>query len=172
LALRELGFHDVFPHVGHATEINLRGRQAFPLVTGTFGAVDFLHSVLGEANDHFTQTEVDELDLALKNAESGASSQRGMQNFVGLVSQIPGLGGGLADQARTLQARSQAQEHENDKMRSSTNQSAQADPQGSRLPGLSPDIDPVKVAAQIYPIRTNFLCPRKAETLVLTASHS
>lgn len=44
LALRELGFHDVFPHTGHATEINLRGKQVFPIVTGTFGAVDFLHS--------------------------------------------------------------------------------------------------------------------------------
>jgi hypothetical protein len=44
LALRELGLHDVFSHTGHATEINLRGRQVFPLVTGTFGAVDFLHS--------------------------------------------------------------------------------------------------------------------------------
>jgi hypothetical protein len=44
LALRELGFNDVFAHTGHAAEINLRGRQVFPLVTGTFGAVDFLHS--------------------------------------------------------------------------------------------------------------------------------
>lgn len=44
----------------------------FPLVTGTFGAVDFLHSVLGEANDHFTQTEVEEMDIALKSAEAQA----------------------------------------------------------------------------------------------------
>jgi|HubBroStandDraft_4_1064222.scaffolds.fasta_scaffold504110_1 hypothetical protein len=133
--------------------MNLRGRQAYPLVTGTFGAVDFLHSVLGEANDHFTQTEVDELDLALKNAESGADSQRGMQNFVGLISQIPGLGGGLADQARALQAESRAQEHENEKLRVGANQSPQAGPQSSRIAGLSQDIDPIKVAAQIYPIR-------------------
>ena len=49
LALREqpLGYTRVFPHVGEATEINLRGHRVFPLVTGTFGAVDFLHSVLG-----------------------------------------------------------------------------------------------------------------------------
>jgi hypothetical protein len=55
LALRELGFRDVFPHCGSQTGINIRGHHIFPLVTGTFGAVDFLHSVLGEANDHFTQ---------------------------------------------------------------------------------------------------------------------
>lgn len=44
LALRELGFNDVFPHTGNATQINLNGRYVYPLVTGTFGAVDFLHS--------------------------------------------------------------------------------------------------------------------------------
>jgi hypothetical protein len=56
LALIELGHHDVFPHCGPASKINLNGKQVYPLVTGTFGAVDFLHSVLGEATDHFTQT--------------------------------------------------------------------------------------------------------------------
>ena len=47
LALIELGYRDVFPHVGRDTKINLRGKMVYPLVTGTFGAVDFLHSVLG-----------------------------------------------------------------------------------------------------------------------------
>jgi hypothetical protein len=47
LALRELGYRDVFPHCGYGTEINLHGKRVFPLVTGTFGAVDFLHSVVG-----------------------------------------------------------------------------------------------------------------------------
>lgn len=45
LALRELGYHNVFPHTGTATRINLRGKEVFPLVTGTFGVVDFFHSV-------------------------------------------------------------------------------------------------------------------------------
>lgn len=45
LALRELGYRDVFPHTGSATEINVKGHRVFPLVTGTFGVVDFLHSV-------------------------------------------------------------------------------------------------------------------------------
>jgi hypothetical protein len=39
LALREMGMHNVFPHVGSQTMINLRGRQVYPLVTGTFGGV-------------------------------------------------------------------------------------------------------------------------------------
>jgi len=51
LALRELDpkFRDVFTHVGASSEIDLHGKRVFPLVTGTFGGVDFLHSVLGEA---------------------------------------------------------------------------------------------------------------------------
>ena len=65
LALRELGYREVFPHCGASSEINIRGKHIYPLVTGTFGAVDFLHSVLGEATDHFTQTEIDEMNVSL-----------------------------------------------------------------------------------------------------------
>lgn len=45
LALIELGERDVFPHVGRDTEIRLQGARSsvYPLVTGTFGGVDFLH---------------------------------------------------------------------------------------------------------------------------------
>lgn len=45
LALREQGNRGVFSHTGSSTEINIRGHRVFPLVTGTFGVVDFLHSV-------------------------------------------------------------------------------------------------------------------------------
>ena len=44
LSLREMGYQAVFPHTGTATQMNLHGKFVFPLVTGTFGAVDFLHS--------------------------------------------------------------------------------------------------------------------------------
>jgi len=50
LSLIELGYDNVFPHVGLNTKINLHGKQIYPLVTGTFGGVDFLHSVIGEAS--------------------------------------------------------------------------------------------------------------------------
>ena len=120
LALRQLGFTGVFTHTGTATEINLYGRRVFPLVTGTFGAVDFLHSVLGEATDHFAQTEVEEMDLALKEAQAQAKpagiKQRGfgeseqLSGITSLLSQVPGAGG-LCQQAEILQAQSDAQEH-------------------------------------------------------------
>ncbi|GAB7338714.1 hypothetical protein MBLNU457_5432t1 [Dothideomycetes sp. NU457] len=110
LALRELGYHGVFPHVGSSTQINLRGKQVFPLVTGTFGGVDFLHSVLGEASDHVTQSEVDEATKALDDAsnQSGSSAD----NLIGLLSKVPGTGN-LGQQARDLEADSNAQARAN-----------------------------------------------------------
>lgn len=121
LALRELGFNNVFPHVGTQTMINLRGKQVFPLVTGTFGGVDFLHSVLGEATDHVTQaevndTEVAQLDAALSQAQSSNHGKRGSGNdsnsFIDLLGQIPGTGG-LVQEAINLQAQSDAQAAQN-----------------------------------------------------------
>lgn len=50
LALLEMGERDIFPFVGRDTLIRLEGARGsvYPLVTGTFGGVDFLHSVTGE----------------------------------------------------------------------------------------------------------------------------
>jgi len=123
LALRELGFQSVFPHTGTATEINLRGHRVFPLVTGTFGAVDFLHSVLGEATDHFAQTEVDQMDIALgdaqvqsKNPSDGsrgfAAPAQQASYLTSLLSKVPGAGE-LCRQAESLQAQADSQEHSN-----------------------------------------------------------
>lgn len=54
LALIELGERDVFPHVGRDTEIRIPGARdnVYPCVTGTFGGVDFLHSMTGESELH------------------------------------------------------------------------------------------------------------------------
>lgn len=166
LALRELGYHAVFPHCGSSTEIKLNGKRVFPLVTGTFGAVDFLHSVIGEASDHFTQSEVDEVDIALKNAE-GSSSRGGSgggsmlgnflglskpNDFVGLIGNLPGVGDGFASQARGLQANSEAQEQRNKSVQYSSDRGDLSRDNANVVPGMSPNFDPVKVAGQIYPI--------------------
>lgn len=168
LALRELGYRDVFPHTGVATEINIRGHHIYPLVTGTFGAVDFLHSVLGEATDHFTQTEVEEMDLALKGAEQaqagGGTGQRGLfgsdggSDFVSLLSQVPGMGSGLASTARGLQESSAEQQYENTLSTSRADTSFSGPPgahlghSGNEIPGMSESFDPIKTAKRIYPI--------------------
>ncbi|KAL7922934.1 heterokaryon incompatibility Het-C [Trichoderma austrokoningii] len=156
LALRELGHREIFPHCGVQSEISIHGKRVFPLVTGTFGGVDFLHSVIGEANDHFTQSEVDEVDIALLNAggaggSGGGGASRGLlgigapRDFISLIAKIPGDGAGFAAQARELKAMSDAQEQENDiRSRSEGNTNV--------IPGVSPNFDPVKTAKRIYPI--------------------
>lgn len=108
------------------------------------------------------------MDIALKNAESTTagtgtrglfgSSSGGGDDFMSLLSQIPGQGAGLANQARDLQAQSQAQEYQNQTTRDPVNTSFQGPPgsvggpPGPGVPGMKPDFDPVKTAAKIYPI--------------------
>jgi len=103
------------------------------------------------------------MDLALKGAEQAQSGgQRGIfgggQDFASLISQVPGLGGGLANTARDLQAQSAAQEYENATSRASVNTQFMGPPgstvglAGPGVPGMSPNFDPVKTAKQIYPI--------------------
>lgn len=111
LVLREMGYHNVFPHVGAATEIHLRGKRVFPLVTGTFGMVDFFHSVLGEANDHFTQSELNEADNTLLGAESNTQSPA-INTLTGLLGKIPGTKE-LVTEAEDLQRRSNMQAEAN-----------------------------------------------------------
>lgn len=76
LALIELGERDVFPHVGRNTRMRLQGArgEVYPIVTGTFGGVDFLHSVTGEVSDKLTQNEIEELEGTLQQGAQGDTS--------------------------------------------------------------------------------------------------
>ncbi len=92
LALLEIGERDIFPHVGRNTRIGLNGArgEVYPLVTGTFGGVDFLHSVTGEVSDKLTQNEIDELEGTLNESKSSDTSI-----LRGLLDMIPdGIFGG------------------------------------------------------------------------------
>ncbi|KAK3626240.1 hypothetical protein LTR56_019911 [Elasticomyces elasticus] len=53
LVLRELGVDSVFPFVGDECRVRVPGtdKRVPPITTGTFGALDILHSLLGEADD-------------------------------------------------------------------------------------------------------------------------
>ncbi|KAK1084368.1 hypothetical protein LTR33_002703 [Friedmanniomyces endolithicus] len=174
LSLREMGFDNVFPHVGTQTAINLRGNFVFPLVTGTFGGVDFLHSVLGEAADHVTQTEVNEtevaqLEAALTNAQR-ENNGNDVAGLAGALSIIPGSGG-LVDEARQLQSASDAQAAANERMGSNQNvggyapyqddyngapppgsQGGPPGPTSANIPGVNVKVDPQQVIAKIYPL--------------------
>ena len=150
LVLREIGFRSVFPHVGEGTEMDIGvppgypgGRRAFPLVTGTFGSVDFAHSVLGEAQDKFSQTEVDEMDSVLADAhEEQKRAEKSGQGSVlkDLLRQMAGtgvLGGDASRDVDRLEQESDAQEMANLSL------GAKQDPNA---------FNPLETIRKIYPI--------------------
>lgn len=71
-----MGERDIFPHVGRRTKIRLQGArgEVYPIVTGTFGGVDFLHSVMGEVSDKATQSEIQELEGTMQQEAGGDTS--------------------------------------------------------------------------------------------------
>jgi Heterokaryon incompatibility protein Het-C len=89
LALIELGYTQVFAHVGSNTQISLpNGKRVWPMVTGTFGGVDFIHSLLGELGDHISQTSVTDLNAAITEAEH-QNSQELYDKLKTLLSLVP-----------------------------------------------------------------------------------
>ncbi|KAL4972702.1 heterokaryon incompatibility protein Het-C-domain-containing protein [Aspergillus desertorum] len=88
LSLIELGESEVFPHVGRDTKVEIEGVSdpVYPIVTGTFGGVDFFHSVLGEISDKATQSEIQELEGAINESQNGSPSDSFIQD---LLNKIP-----------------------------------------------------------------------------------
>ncbi|KAK8091337.1 Het-C-domain-containing protein [Apiospora phragmitis] len=62
LALIEMGYRDDV------------GAEVYPVVTGTFGEVDFLHSVAGEVSDKLAANEMQELQEHLENGKNEDTS--------------------------------------------------------------------------------------------------
>ena len=115
LVLIELGETGVFPHVGRRTMVQLPGarRQVYPLVTGTFGGVDFLHSVIGELSDKTSQSELQELEDTMRHSQADQDSNSVLRD---LLSQLPaGLIGGENHSAKMdeLQQNAQAAQIQN-----------------------------------------------------------
>lgn len=112
LALIELGETQVFPHVGRQTQMRLPGARhaVYPIITGTFGGVDFLHSMMGEFDDKATQSELDQLEGAMNDGSQGDTSM-----LKTLLDKLPsGLFGdkdqaGKADNLQTNAAAAQMQ---------------------------------------------------------------
>lgn len=182
LSLSELGFHNVFAHVGVATQIRLRGKECYPLVTGTFGGVDFLHSVLGEATvcplkysdisrrliigqDHVTQTEIDDMQksLAAAAAANGGGQDRALAiGLTSLLAKVPGTGS-FIQEAEQLQSASNSQAAANMRTTGFPNQSnfdstsrdvtdAASFKQSSRANVAYANMDVQATVAKIYPI--------------------
>lgn len=83
----------------------------YPIITGTFGGVDFLHSVMGEFSDKATQSEIQELEGTMQS--SGQSDTSLLQD---ILNQMPsGLFGGQdqAGKVDELQANATAAQMQN-----------------------------------------------------------
>lgn len=103
LSLYAMGYTDVFLHVGDNARIQAPdGRWVAPLVTGTFGSNDFLHSLLGEATDHISQASVTDLNAdgtrashnnRGRRAGLGSDSGSTFSLLTDLFTSIPGGGG-------------------------------------------------------------------------------
>ena len=111
LALIEMGERNVFSFVGRQTQIRLPRVQypVYPIVTSTFGGVDFLHSVMGEFGDKATQSESQQLQDTMSTGSRGLEDNTNM--LKDLFGKIPGgLWGGedQASKADDLQVNSNA----------------------------------------------------------------
>ncbi|KAK7063818.1 heterokaryon incompatibility protein HET-C [Favolaschia claudopus] len=92
IALRKMGHSEVFCHVGDATDIETPNGRAPPLVTGTFGGADFLHSLMGEATDKLSQASV--TDLAGKMDQAKNNDDSNVSQVQSILSKLPISGGG------------------------------------------------------------------------------
>ncbi|KAF9225961.1 Het-C-domain-containing protein [Gyrodon lividus] len=94
LALVSQGYQQVFLHVGDGMRLRTpHGKSVAPLVTGTFGSSDFLHSLLGEATDHISEASVSDLNKELDKARSKSTSRGPADTLRNLFVKIPGGGG-------------------------------------------------------------------------------
>ncbi|KAH6912796.1 heterokaryon incompatibility Het-C [Coprinopsis sp. MPI-PUGE-AT-0042] len=88
LALRKMGYEDVFCHVGDEVIIDTPNGPAPPIVTGTFGGADFVHSLLGETGDKLSQASVTDLSGKLDQASQNPAADLGA--IKDIVSKIMG----------------------------------------------------------------------------------
>ncbi|KAF9270787.1 Het-C-domain-containing protein [Marasmius fiardii PR-910] len=108
IALRKMGYEEVFCHVGDNTHINTPNGSAPPLVTGTFGGADFMHSMLGEATDHMSQASVTALSDKMNESKNSDASSK-ISQLKSIISKL-NIGGGdeKLNQGQQLQEQSQA----------------------------------------------------------------
>jgi hypothetical protein len=104
-----MGERGVFPHVGRQTLVNIPGARqpVYPIVTGTFGSMDFVSSVVGEFGDKAAQSELQELQGTIEQSESDQNNSSIMK---ALLAQLPSgmLGGDQDGKVNELQSSSQA----------------------------------------------------------------
>ncbi|CAO1635322.1 unnamed protein product [Parajaminaea phylloscopi] len=95
LALHKLGHKNVFLHVGDNVRVRSpRGEMVAPLVTGSFGGSDFVHSMLGEASDHLSSASVSDLAKSVGEAKQKQAQGSALSQLLGFLGKVPGMSDG------------------------------------------------------------------------------
>ncbi|KAB5588066.1 hypothetical protein CTheo_8493 [Ceratobasidium theobromae] len=107
LGLLKMGHSEVFCHVGDNVKVNTPNGQAPPLITGTFGSADFMHSMLGEATDHLSEASVTDLSKKMNELKNQDQSQSPIAKLRTILGRIPSGGDkqGAMDQGDQIRAK-------------------------------------------------------------------
>ncbi|CAE6412941.1 unnamed protein product [Rhizoctonia solani] len=109
LGLLKMGHSEVFCHVGDNVKVNSPNGSVPPLITGTFGSADFMHSMLGEATDHLSEASVSDLSKKMSELKNQDQSESPIAKLRGILGKIPSGGGdqqqGAIDQGDQIRAK-------------------------------------------------------------------
>ena len=111
ISLRKLGHEEVFCHVGDNVTVNSPQGPVPPLVTGTFGGADFLHSLLGEGMDKLSQTSMTDVAAemaASQNSDTESEFSKLKDLLGGFMSKSGGDSNAKMSKAEALKASSAA----------------------------------------------------------------
>ena len=133
LILISMGYSDVFPHVGSNCMIQLNGRRVYPIVTGTFGGQDFIHSLMGGAQDSLSQMEIGDVQTSLENGANDSEAGENLKKYFAMLPIDFSSGGG---DEPTSESSSNLSD-EMDRLKHSSGETSK---------------DPEEIIAKIYPI--------------------
>ncbi|CEL53878.1 hypothetical protein RSOLAG1IB_06660 [Rhizoctonia solani AG-1 IB] len=108
LGLLKMGHSEVFCHVGDNVKVNSPNGSVPPLITGTFGSADFMHSMLGEATDHLSEASVSDLSKKMSELKNQDQSESPIAKLRAILGRIPSSGGdqqGAMDQGDQIRAK-------------------------------------------------------------------
>ncbi|CAE6464046.1 unnamed protein product [Rhizoctonia solani] len=109
LGLLKMGHNEVFCHVGDNVKVNSPNGSVPPLITGTFGSADFMHSMLGEATDHLSEASVSDLSKKMNELKNQDQSESPIAKLRAILGKIPSGGGdqqqGAMDQGDQIRAK-------------------------------------------------------------------
>ncbi|KAF8745171.1 Heterokaryon incompatibility protein Het-C, partial [Rhizoctonia solani] len=108
LGLLKMGHSEVFCHVGdngappptihkprlkyNPVKVNSPNGPVPPLITGTFGSADFMHSMLGEATDHLSEASVSDLSKKMSELKNQDQSESPIAKLRAILGRIPSGG--------------------------------------------------------------------------------